>query len=193
MKLQWLLISLVLFLGNAAFAQDNDQDLGAPELVKEKKFDWSKLYVGGNVGFAFSQSTGFGSALWIDFSPDVSYQVHERVMLGTGVIYQYTQYFDPNQAFHVAGGRIFGRAFIFEGVFGQIEGTLLNQYLEFDGNGNYINDRVTRGNVLLGGGYRFQTGGNAFMNITILVPMIRNEFYTQYRPITTFGFGIGIR
>jgi hypothetical protein len=192
-----IILSISLFsLPVFAICQDTDKDkeeLGNPTLHKERKFDWSKAYFGGNIGAAFSQSNFYGSLLWLDFSPDFAYQIHPRIMLGSGITYQLTQYFSPATSFHVIGGRVYSRIFVWDGLFAQLEGIVLNSYVDFDRNFVPINRRVTNGNFLVGGGYRYMTGNNAYISFVILMPTIRNDIYPERTPFVNFGFGIGIR
>ncbi len=188
------LIFLFLFSYSLS-AQDNEeeeQDLGAPTLAQERKFDLSKLYVGGNFGIAYSGSSAFGSALFMELSPDVAYRLNKYILVGAGIIYQYTQYFDPNQGFHVVGGRAYARGFVWDPLFVQIEGVAMNRYVDRDLSGNLIDGRKTYGNVLVGGGYQVNTGGNAYMTMTLLVPLIENELYPNRNPIVNFGFAVGL-
>lgn len=187
---KWLIICLSLVITVSGIqAQDEDSGTGL-ETRKETKSkpDWLRnLQVGGIFGLSFSSFNG-GNQLYFEFSPDISYRFHERVQAGGGPIYRLWRFKytgGGKDLYHYAGGRIWTRAFIFDGLFAQVQGEVLNGNITPNG------VRLTRGQVFVGGGYYASFGGNAGMFITVLVPLIENEFYPNRNPQINIGFGVG--
>lgn len=187
---KWLIICLALFLSvGTAIAQDEDEgtEIESKEKVKRKPEWLRNLRVGGVFGLSFSSFNG-GNQLYFELSPDISYRLHERVQVGGGPIYRLWRFkynFGGTDVFHHVGGRLWTRVFIFEGLFAQVQGEVLN--------GNIVSNgpRITQGQVFLGGGYYASFSSNAGLFITVLVPLIENDFYPNRNPQINIGFGVG--
>lgn len=195
MKYLFLILISLTFASPVLCAQDEEEEtvLEESSVTKQKKFDPSRLAIGGVFGLSFS-GYGSGNYLYFELSPDVSYAVHDRVRIGAGPIFRIERWGGGNLTpitLYTGGGRLWTRAFIFEGLFAQVQGEVLNGNIR-DGNGSIdVNNRSTVGQVFLGGGYSAAIGGRAGMFVSILVPLIENDLYWSRRPIINMGFGVG--
>lgn len=195
---------LVFAFSTYATAQDEERDedgiansSGSRESSSAKnpnrKKNLSKINVGGVLGFSY-QSYSNGHYLRFDFWPDISYAVHPRIRIGGGPIYSFEQSSNFGNKFtmHTAGGRAWVRGFIFEGLFAQVEGQILNSNPRNDNNVVDLSQRCTAGQVLLGGGYSAAIGGSSGIYISVLAPMIINCLNPDRYPIISIGFGVGL-
>jgi hypothetical protein len=194
MKYFFLLLISLTFASPVLCAQDEEEEtvLEESSVVRNKKFDKSKLAVGGIFGLSFS-GFGTGNYLFFELSPDVSYAFHPRIRMGAGPIFRVERWGGGNLTpvtLITTGGRLWGRAFIFEGLFAQVQGEILNGNIR-DGNFVDVNNRSTVGQLFLGGGYSTAIGGRAGMFISILVPIFENDLYWNRRPIINMGVGVG--
>lgn len=195
MKYFFLILFSIPIYSPLLSAQDEEEEtvLEESSVDKKKKFDPSRLAIGGVFGLSFS-GYGSGNYLYFELSPDVSYAFLDWLRIGAGPIYRLERWGGGNLTpitLHTGGGRLWSRAFIFEGLFAQIQGEVLNGNIR-DGNG-FIdpNNRSTVGQVFLGGGYSTGIGGRAGVFISVLVPLIENDLYWNRRPIINMGFGVG--
>lgn len=204
MKLLTLLFTLI-FSSTFLFAQEYEEDFNfdkqrekeerfEEEEAKEHKFfDKERLYFGGGFGMAF------GSIVFIDLSPDVTYEIIEnRMQIGIGASYQYTNYKDPyyqypgGNKFHSFGARLFDRVFVWDNLFAQIEYQLINsEYLYSDGISGIIRSRDTFHTMFGGAGYNFKVSRNTFLSMSLMVNLNTNAYYPIRKPYYNMGFGIG--
>jgi hypothetical protein len=145
----------------------------------KKSFDWSKVFVGGNLGMQF------GTATFIDVSPLVGYRINDRIWAGVGATYQYYHYKDKNYDFttNIYGGRIFGRYFFTQNLFTHAEYELLN----LEAYDLYPPRRVEVGSLLVGGGYMQRFGGNTGLSIMILYNFTESAYTPYQNPIIRVG------
>lgn len=176
----------------------NDEFVGFSKKAKEKKKkDLSRIRLGGDFGLSF---TDF--AFFAEVSPLVGYQVVEnRLELGGGIIYQHTNVRRPFQTFggqvffpakiNILGGRNYARLYIWEGIFAQVEGLLIN-YRERPKDSDQL-IKLTMSNVLAGGGYTFHQPGSKFYgNIAVLTNLVINPLYPRRQIIPRIGFQISL-
>lgn len=201
-------ICLILFMGTIT-AQEydydydhsrSDKDTKPLKVKKDRKFDKSKMSVGGFGGFGFS-----GDFVFLDLSPIVAYRVIEKMQIGVGVTYQYqnlgdyykgSQYEHFNKV-HLYGGQIFDRFFIWKNLFAQIQYNVLNtewgEYrYELNGAPHYTATRKTFHTVFGGGGYNVPIGLNSFLSLMLMINLNENDLYPNRQPHFNLGFGIGL-
>ncbi len=183
MKLHFLfLVTLLVTLSNFSFAQD-DEEFEIPDA--KKKFDWSKVEVGGSFGGGYSNGVFF-----IDLSPTIGYRVTKRFVPGLGPIYQY--YSDSRQdvKIHIYGGRAFARFYVFDKLYalGEYEYTIWN-----DVNRNVLPFKsIPLQALLFGVGYSQSIGGSANFNLEVLWNVLENQYTYYPNPVIRFGFGVGL-
>ena len=160
------------------------------ELVKDKRFDWKRVIVGGGFGATFGTITA------VDISPLAGYYITEDLLGGLGVTYQFLndKRYTPDLKTHVYGGSVFGRYFIYEGLFAHAEYELLNyEVFLVDYVGNiYDRERVTIPGLLLGGGYQFGVGERAGVSIAVLFDVLNHPLSNYPTPILRLAFNIGL-
>jgi hypothetical protein len=114
------------------------------EKRKEPQEDWKKSLVwGGNF------QAWFGSNTYIFISPNVGYPVRKNVLLGLGIVYNYSNYYGYSQSIY--GGQSYVRYTIRNSYFIQATFDRLLQP-------NYIsiepNDNIWVNYLMVGGGFR---------------------------------------
>ncbi|MBN8702718.1 MAG: hypothetical protein J0M08_06620 [Bacteroidetes bacterium] len=173
-----ILNSILLFFASSVFAQYDTTHFNKPK--PPKKFDFSKFFIGGNMGMQF------GTVTFIDASPAIGYKLTEKLLAGIGGTYIYMR--DNNYSYtnKIYGGRVFGRYLILENIFAHAEYESLNGQWDF-----YTNRRYNLESVLVGGGYRQRVGANAFMNLMALWNVNDSELSPYQNPIIRVGFGMG--
>lgn len=152
-----LLCSSVQF----TMAQTTDSTANDP---KPKFID--RLYFGGDMGLSFGRWT------FINVAPIVGYKITDNFSAGLGARYQFIAYNDNvySESASVYGGSVFARHIFSDQFFGHAEYEVLNTEV-FD----YIALDVGRRNVnifLVGLGYRYAIGNNAFAQFMILYDLI---------------------
>ena len=178
----FLIICLTLVLSICyynAIAQDSSMIRKHPP--KERFLD--KFFVGGNLGFQF------GTVTFVDVSPLVGYKFSDKISAGIGATYQYYHYKDKYYDFqtNVYGGRVFGRYFFTDYVFGHAEFEYLN--LEaFD----FQRKRVDVTSVLAGGGYIQRFGNHSGIYAMILYNFTESVYTPYTNPIIRVGVNIGL-
>jgi len=163
--------------------------------VSDKKFDKSKLRIGGNLGLSF------GSFIFINLSPAVSYLVHERVEVGAGFIFQYVNYrnyyrdnyglpeLDKNITY---GANIWPRVYIWNQLFAQLEYQIVNGEVAFESQTGFHERRQTFHTVFLGAGYNAPIGNKAYLTLIAQINLTTNLLYPTRQPTFRFGFAIGL-
>jgi len=148
---------------------------------KERIID--RMFFGGNLGLQF------GTVTFIDVSPLVGYRITDKISAGIGVTYQYYHYKDKVYDFetNVYGGRVFGRYFFTDYLFGHAE----YEYLNLEAFDFFPRRRVDVGSFLAGGGY-FQRFGQISGFMIMLLYNFTESVYTPYtNPIIRIGINIG--
>jgi hypothetical protein len=207
---KWFLPAFIfLFCLNTAIAQNEYDDqlppskegdfVGFNKKNKDPKVkkDLSRIRIGGDFGLSF---TDF--AFFTEVSPLVGYQVVDRrIELGGGMIYQHTNIRRPFQTFNgaifypakinIVGGRTYARLYIWDGIFTQVEGLLIN-YRERPKDVDQL-ITLTLSNALAGAGYTFnQPGSKFFANIAVLTNLVINPLYPRRTIIPRIGFQISL-
>ncbi|ULQ50679.1 hypothetical protein [Flavihumibacter fluvii] len=110
-----LLTGLLTSFAICLFAQDSTTE---KEQSEPKKFDRSRLFVGGNFGLSF------GTYTFINISPQVGYRFSNLFAAGLGINGQYSQYTEKyngevyyKNEYGVAGMSIFGRIYPIQQAF----------------------------------------------------------------------------
>ena len=180
MKLKLSIVFLLLHLHIIAQDSSYIQKRTPPP---EKPFDWSKVFVGGNLGIQF------GTATFIDVSPLVGYRINNHVWAGVGATYQYYHYQDKNYNLttNVYGGRIFGRYFFTQNLFAHAEYEVLN----LEAYDLYPPRRVEVGSLLGGGGYMQRFGSNSGLTVMILYNFTESAYTPYQNPIIRVGMVFG--
>jgi len=178
-KRVFYIIFLITLCSFSTFAQDSS-------MIRKHKLRpdfWDKVFVGGNVGFQF------GTITFAEVSPLVGYRITEKISAGVGITYQYYRYKDQSYDFHtdVYGGRVFGRYFFTDYLFGHAEYEYLN--LEaFD----FVRRRVDVGSLLVGGGYLQRFGEHSGISAMLLYNFTESVYTPYSNPIFRIGVVIGL-
>jgi hypothetical protein len=173
------IILLMLFTALYLKAQDSTM---LPKHPPKERF-WDRVFTGGNLGFQL------GTVTFVEVSPLIGYRITDNVSAGIGVTYQYYQYKDQYYDFKtdVYGGRIFGRYFFTDYLFGHAEYEYLN--LEaFD----FRRRRVDVGSLLAGGGYIQRFGRNSGIYVMLLYNFTESVYTPYTNPIIRLGVNIGL-
>lgn len=185
-----LSIFLFLFLGQVAFSQIEDNEYSEDEDETEfkgikdekKKLDLSRFRVGGDIAIGFAQNTFF-----TEVSPLIGYQIIEdRLEVGPGLIYQH-QSEARRYSFNNIGGQAYIRGYIFDGIFAQVDGFLVNY--NYNNNLNNTKSSFTYGNGFVGAGYAFNHKEAPFyMIISVKTNIVKDKYYPQRLIIPKIGF-----
>lgn len=180
------LISILLICINSQL-KSQAQDFGDSNTYKAKSekngFDASRLVFGGILG------AQFGSATFIEISPNIGYMFTDNFLAGVGLRYQY---YEQDFQFYkyksnTYGGGVFGQYYFLQNFIAHLEYELLNLN-DF----NNPEDRVNVNSIFVGGGYRSMMGSRSFFSILLLYNL-NETFNTPYtNPIIRIGFGIGL-
>ncbi|WP_298360677.1 hypothetical protein [Runella sp.] len=182
MRTTYLVIAMGLLLSVSAAAQTANPD--APPPVREQDgpikvlnepprkapprppSPLDKIRLGGSVG-----PLSFGTVTSIGVSPIAGYQVTERLALGGGLSYQYTQirYSPTNKSsYDNYGGRVFGMFKVYESINLNAEYESLNvQYLDYSNNG--ITRRKWINSAMVGASYSTPIGGRFIRAFNLMV------------------------
>lgn len=119
------------------------------EKVKEPAEDWKKSLVWGGTVQAW-----FGNQTFIFLSPNVGYPVRKNLLLGLGIIYNYSSYKDPwggTYSQSIFGGQSYLRYVIRDSYFiqGTFDRLLQPNYLSIE-----PNDNIWVNYFMVGGGFR---------------------------------------
>jgi hypothetical protein len=125
-----------------------------------------KLRLGGSIG-----PLSFGTVTSIGVSPVAGYQATERLSLGGGLSYQYTQIrYSPTvkSSYDNYGGRVFGMFNVYESININAEYESLNvQYRDYLANG--ITRRKWINSALVGASYSTPVGGRFVRAFNLMV------------------------
>lgn len=186
------IIFLLLFSIQISFAQKNDDnEYATDDEVEEfeglkdekKKLDLSRFRVGGDFGF----SLGGQGVVAAEVSPIIGYQIiRDRLEIGPGLVYQHLSqakvYAENN-----VGGQAYLRGYIWQGIFVQVDGFLVNfnyKYIGTNRTGSF-----TYGNGFVGAGYAFNHKEAPFyISLSVKTNMVIDQFYPTRRIIPKIGF-----
>jgi len=147
----------------------------------------SRIFTGGNLGLQF------GTITFVDISPLVGYWFTDQLAGGIGATYMYYKddRYSPSYKTDVYGGRVFGRYYPIDFLFGHAEYEILS-YKAIAYNFPYTSERINSTNILVGGGYEQQLGEYSTFSIMVLWNLNDkpNSIYTN--PIIRAGFNIGL-
>lgn len=186
-----LITCLFIFSSFQTFSQDEPPQNPMVDGVDESTPFKDRIFIGGNLGLQF------GSATYIDISPLVGYKITERIHAGIGATYIYYKVKDSyyNYAYETSiyGGRLFGRYYFLETLFGHAEFEVLNMDVpeEISGtpNFNYVRDNIT--SVMVGGGYAQPIGENSALILMVLWNLTEEQYSPYQNPIFRIGFSAG--
>jgi len=169
------------------------------QLNNEKKFDWSRVRVGGSFGASFGTST------FVDISPTFGYMITDLFQAGTGFTYQFlkgdflvtnttTGFIDIAELkMHLFGPRFYANHIIFQGLFAHVEYEALWASVATNQDGirlPFSDDPFH--SLFLGGGYSFPVAGNGAFYIMALYNILDSETDPYSEPyVIRMGFGIG--
>lgn len=184
---------VVVLLSTGIQAQDDTTEykaLPGGKPAPSRKFDWSRVYVGGNLGLLF------GSVTFIDISPLIGYRFTERITAGIGGTYQYIQYNSLEGAgSSIYGGRVFGRYIFTDFLFGHAEYEWLNMKVYVINSAGKIVDsfRDDIGFFWVGGGYQQRLAARAYLTIMALWNIADVPAYVSYpNPQIRIGITAGL-
>lgn len=152
-----------------------------------------RFFFGGSLGLQF------GSSTYIDVSPLVGFKVTEKLHAGLGLTYIYYKvkdsYYNYEYETSSYGGRVFGRYYILQNLFGHVEFEILNMEVPAEvggtgsGNFDYVRDNIT--SLMVGGGYAQPIGSNAALTLMILWNLTEEQYSPYQNPIFRVGFSAG--
>ena len=145
-----------------------------------------RLYTGGNVGFQI------GNQAYAEISPIVGCRITDKFSVGIGLTYQYYRFKSAQFELvsNVYGGKVFGRYFFTDYLFGYGE----FEHLNLDAFDFYPQKRrVDVESVLAGGGYfqRFNESSNSGIFAMILYNFTESAYTPYSNPIVRIGFNLG--
>ena len=162
----------------------------ADEDSVQKKFDPSKLRIGGNFGLQF------GNYTFVNLSPTVGYIfLKDRLEVGAGpiFIYQSVRYnYNYRQSYLLYGGDFYTRGYIWKGIFAQAQYDLINK------ESYYKNERINVHHLLIGGGYSTPIGNVGSFYASLMYNVLNNKesvyrgTFGEFPLIMNVGFGFGI-
>ena len=186
-----LSILLFFFVYQLAYTQTEDNEYSEDEgeiVFKGLKEEKQKLILcnfrfGGDVGIGFSQNTFFA-----ELSPMIGYQViKDRLEIGPGIVYQH-QSESKQYAVNNFGGQAYIRGYIFDGIFAQVDGFLVNYNRKRLGL-NPSSSSFTYGNGFVGVGYAFNHKDAPFyMVISVKTNMVTDSNYPERLIVPKIGF-----
>ncbi|HRG53259.1 MAG TPA: hypothetical protein PLL00_10515 [Bacteroidia bacterium] len=167
---------------NSAYAQDSTMIRKNP--LKPRFID--RLYTGGNVGFQI------GNEAYAEISPILGCRITDKFSAGIGFTYQYYRFKSAQYELvsNVFGGKVFGRYFFTNYLFGHGE----FEHLNLDAFDFYPQKRrVDVESVLAGGGYfqRFSEASNSGLFAMILYNFTESAYTPYSNPIVRIGFNLG--
>jgi len=190
-SLKLILSGTLVLISSLCMAQEyiNDNAADSIKVSRDKKFDMSKVYAGGGLGFQF------GNYTFIDISPVFGYRFTSEISAGIGLTYKFYQ--DNRLAdykTHIYGGSIFGNYAFIKNFFAHVEFELLNlDEIKVLPNGTVFSKERRDFNYLwVGGGFRQPVGKNSFLVLTILYNVLDTKGFFYPNPIYRIGFNIGL-
>ncbi len=179
-----LLTGLMMAITMLIFAQDS---LKVEEQQEAKKFDRSRVFVGGNFGLSF------GSYTFINLSPQVGYRFTDLFAAGIGINGQYIKdkrYSNLTSSYGVAGMNLFGRVYPIQQAFAQLQPEL--NYIwgsnKVDGVSSSINGKILP-SLLVGAGGVIPMGRSGGLMIMAQYDLL-NKSNTINAPGTPYGKNI---
>lgn len=189
-KLSFVLL-LVAFILNVQAQTDADHEYAPDSEIQQfesikidkKKVDLSRFRVGGDFGF----SLGGQGIVAAEVSPIIGYQIiRDRLEIGPGLVYQHLSkakvYAENN-----VGGQAYLRGYLWNGIFLQIDGFLVN----FNYSDKIVNQKgsFTYGNGFVGAGYSFNHAEAPFyISLSVKTNMVIDKYYPTRRIIPKIGF-----
>jgi hypothetical protein len=163
----------------------------ATDSVPPRKFNPSKLRIGGNFGLQF------GNYTYVNISPTVGYLfLKDRMEAGAGPVFMYQSFRDPysnyKESYALYGGDLYARGYIWKGIFAQAQYDLINKESYYD------EKRLNVHHLLVGGGYSTPIGGAGSFYVSLLYNVLNNDesvyqgTFGDFPLIMNIGFGIGI-
>jgi hypothetical protein len=127
----------------------------------------------------------------------IGYQFTERLQGGVGVTYIYYKvkdsYYNYSYETSIYGGRVFGRYYFLQSLFGHVEVEMLNMDVPaYDLNSatyDYVRDNIT--SVMVGGGYSQSLGGSAALYLMVLWNLTEEQYSPYQNPIFRIGVSAG--
>lgn len=192
------ILVLIFFFSFAqfSFAQNPDydeypsEDLETFEALKDekKKVDLSRIRIGGDFGF----SLGGRGVVIAEVSPTIGYQIiRDRLEIGPGIVYQHlsqARVYSENNI----GGQAYIRGYIWQGLFLQIDGFLVNFNYQYTGTNRKAS--FTYGNGFVGAGYAFNHQyAPLYFSFSLKTNMVTDQFYPTRRIIPKVGFQFRIQ
>lgn len=138
---------------------------------------------GGSIGF------GFGSVTWVSLTGEVGYLPADKVWVGTSGMFRYTDdsRYSPSVTALDYGVGVFGRYFVFDRFFADVEWTWTSYEVRLGGSSR---DNIT--SVLVGGGYGQAIGGRSSVIFEVLYDVTGNAKGVYGTPwIVRAGFATG--
>lgn len=188
------LLLLLICLSTSAWSQKSPAYAKASvgknvtdSLPAKRKFDWNKVYAGGNIGLLF------GAVTIIDIYPIIGYRLTKKTSVGVGITYQYFR--DNRYGFstNIYGGSVFVRHVIAENFFAHTEYELLSREFFNPVTGAIVDGtRINVGSLLVGGGYRQRIGGNSYFILMVLWNLNESVYSIYPNPIIRMGVNIGL-
>lgn len=176
MMKQFFLATFFLFV----FSQSVAQQQQPVQPTARPAFDWSKVFVGGNMGLQF------GTITLVNISPLIGYKITDRLSAGITTTYIYYKYNTINFSSSIYGAGVFARLNILENVFGHAEYEVLNvDSYDFPGT------RTNIENIFVGGGFSQPIGANSSYTIMALWNLGDSKYSPYSNPILRMGFNIG--
>lgn len=179
------LILLLLFVYWNVKAQDFLTDPNVGKVPEKQGFQFSRLFLGGDLGFQFGDYT------IINVSPLVGYRFTERISLGTQIKYNYIHIASYNISTTIYGASIFSRYNVTQTIFAHVEYEWLSLETKYFNPGIYVKqDRFSLNNILIGGGYRTSIGERSYLNLMILWNLNDNALSPYQNPIIRMNIEI---
>jgi hypothetical protein len=147
---------------------------------------WDRVFFGGSLGLQF------GDLTFVDVSPLVGYRVTDQLSAGVGATYIYYRYRDYYGEYktNIYGGRIFGKYYFVENLFGYTEYEILNLERPDDFQYNKFT-RVNLSSFFVGGGYRQWLGDRAALELMILYNLTEEPYSPYTNPVIRLGIVAG--
>ena len=192
-----------MFSSAFVIAQDDDfADEEEPQLFKKKesKFKLENLRVGFLPEFAIGRDQFNQGVMLLGLNANASYRIKDRFEPGVGFFYNYINYTGKKGIHnHAFGGFQDAKLYIWNNIFAYQRALLASSSviiasLDQFGNLRYeVGDRLSYGNLFLGGGYDFEIGANAEFSLMVMTNLFLNDAYPKRDIIVSmrFSFGLG--
>lgn len=187
---------LLVFVCIAAFAT---AVMAQDEEPAAKGFDKSRLFLGGNFGLAFGNST------LVNVSPQIGYRFNDYFAAGTGINMQYSafrrQYYgggtESRESYGVAGLNVFGRVYPIRQILLQLQPELNYTWgnRKYYGPPDYTEKLPGKyvPSLLAGAGGIIPAGRNSGFLVMVLYDVLQNERSPYGKNVFyNFGFNVGL-